>query len=180
MDIETKIYDNAIPKQLSDKILSLIDCSDMNWFLNDSTCEKIDGIWDCPQFVHEVYRDGEVLSSLFQDVSSVLMYSGLPIAEIQRIKVNLLFNHGATENEHNPWHKDADEDYYTLLYYINDSDGCTEIKESDGSITEVLPSKGRFVVFESNKMHHSTPPSDPKSKRMVINFIVKKPKTEEN
>lgn len=178
MKIETKVYDNAVPEGLVKQIKELIVSEKMDWFLKENPLKGTDKEdSSVPCFYHNVYKDGVVFSNLFQDVASILMYSGLPIGEIIEINVQLMFNFGAKKNQDNVWKKHIHDDCYSLIYNVCESSSETIIHEDDGAdYTRVESKEGGFVVFETHKPVCNTPPfNSGQEKRMVINFIVKKP-----
>jgi len=113
-----------------------------------------------------------------EDAVSELYFEG-----VNRIKFNLLLsNKEFPENHYNIPHQDEINEHYSLIYYLNDSDGDTYLFNEfyeDGKLPDKLtiakritPKKNRAVIFESNRYHAS---SNPKvhNERFVINFVFK-------
>lgn len=70
-------------------------------------------------------------------------------------------------------HTDSDQNnFYTLLYYINDSDGDTKLFMDDGEILSFSPKKGSALLFRSNIVHSGRPP-EKSANRAVINYLFK-------
>lgn len=173
-----EIHDHNVIDVVQDKLHEIIMGEEMDWYYNDSTVNDNDGHYDSPQFTHLIYTDEEIHSSLYQEVAAILALSGKPMGGIVRIKANMLMGNGFG-NKPNAPHKDADENHFTILYYVNDSDGDTVFFDDDGKIFKsVKPKKGRMVIFDSDISHTSSSPTD--GRRCVLNIILKKINTLEN
>ena len=61
------------------------------------------------------------------------------------------------------------EDYITILYYVNDSDGDTYFFENDECIYRVPPVKGTAVMYPSTTLHAGSTPTKSNT-RVVINL----------
>jgi Rps23 Pro-64 3,4-dihydroxylase Tpa1-like proline 4-hydroxylase len=109
----------------------------------------------------------------------------LNLLRISRLKVNLLLKQDSAPDYHyNIAHHDIAHErikHYSMVYYLNDSDGDThlfqEYTNDDRPVKSltpfatVSPKKNRLVIFDSNRLHAS---SNPKlsTDRFVINFVV--------
>jgi len=110
---------------------------------------------------------------------------------IQRCKINLQTKAPKeAKGKYNHPHVDVDpkeynEDYYTAIYYANDSDGDTyffnesyDFAEKDENLSKltikikVSPKAGRLVVFPCSQVHAGAHPVN-YSSRMVINYNFK-------
>jgi hypothetical protein len=91
--------------------------------------------------------------------------------KIIRAKINLQTQNNKTnENTFNAPHTDMDENHYVLIYYVNDTDGCTFLFDNDNNVVhKVYPKKGRALLFNGNIKHASGHPVN-SLKRCVINF----------
>ena len=107
----------------------------------------------------------------------------LEIEGVNRIKFNLLLkNSEFPEDHYNLAHQDATRECYSLVYYLNDSDGDTYLFNEfyeDGKIPDkltvaqrVTPKKNRAVIFDSTRYHASANPRN-SSERFVINYVFK-------
>jgi len=92
--------------------------------------------------------------------------------------------HENVRKEYDNIHVDMLEDHWVCLYYVNDSDGDTvlfkQTKEDMNNDFEVFkntkfeplkrvtPKKGRAVVFNGNRYHSSTAPTN--GVRCILNF----------
>ena len=88
-----------------------------------------------------------------------------------------------SKREHNTPHVDLKQPHFVCLYYVNDSDGDTvffdktsaDITTNEeytqaifGPICRVAPKKGRAIIFNGNRYHSSSSPSE--NVRCIINF----------
>jgi len=196
------IIDNFIPEVYQDSILYLLTGSEFGWTLNDDSAgygdEPADKYFhvniptkDHIQFRHTFVKENELKSDF-------LKYIGVLVAEFEntmkarvkytkRIKSNLLVS-----NQVGPWIQPPHVDgmnlkdgvvdaigKYSLLYYVNNSDGDTTLYneyftgESVGELTvqqKISPKKGRAVIFDSNQIHSASCPKV-NDTRIVINCI---------
>jgi hypothetical protein len=81
----------------------------------------------------------------------------LALQDIIRIR-GVMLNPVGFHYKHKPHVDIRDFDgYWTAIYYVNDSDGDTEIIV-DGTIHRVQPKRNRAVVFKEKLMHNATKP----------------------
>lgn len=176
MEVNTVVYDNAVPKKIVDNIEKLIlDVNKMSWRFHKKTVTTPpeDCVYDTPIFTHSICFNGKVSSKLFEVVAPLITFSGMPAKEISMVDANLMFNFDTPLGEHNPWRIDGDKGFYTILYYVNDSTGDTLIKDDGGETFRVSPKKGRFVVFDSSSEYYTTPPNIGNS--IFVKMIIKLP-----
>jgi len=102
-----------------------------------------------------------------------------------RLKFNLLLNHTLVNREkYNTPHIDSRlPNSYSMIYYVNDSDGDTIIfnemvspdkRERPEKLTikrRITPKKNRMVIFDGNYLHASTNPVN-SEKRVVLNINI--------
>lgn len=106
--------------------------------------------------------------------------TGMEVTALDRIKSNLYVKNETWKDKMHPPHTDSGRtDALTLLYYVNDSDGptyffdtkITDRNPQDGKvIAKIYPKAGTGVVFESNRYHAGTLPTEHPN-RMVINIV---------
>lgn len=169
MRVETKLYENSVQKELVEKIKSLIEVEHlMDWRVNTKK-----GI-----LYHDICKDGKVLSKLFQDVSPIVMATGLPIGEIKDISLNYLLDTKDFADKENYEVDEPSGNYYTIIYFCDDFDSILFVKEyGENNVYE--PKEGSFVVFDSTLEHiHYRPERFKKGnileRRKIIKFLIKK------
>jgi hypothetical protein len=134
---------------------------------------------DTMQLVHIVdnkNEDTKLISPLLYKISDLVGYK----LHIVRIKFNMLLPEASRDinTYHRPHVDHGDLEAKTLIYYVNDCDGDTIIfdKTYTGEdpqkleiVKRITPKAGSAVLFDSNKYHASSSPTQ--GPRSVINFI---------
>lgn len=109
----------------------------------------------------------------------------LKLNRILRLKINKVEKNSFPEYSYNMPHHDAVPDnkkLYSIVYYLNDSDGDTyifdQVVKSDIPIKErltllqrVTPKKNSACIFESDRIHAGSNPKNT-DVRYVINIVV--------
>lgn len=107
----------------------------------------------------------------------------LKLKGASRVKFNLLLKQDFGDHYNQP-HIDTPDPTYSIVYYLNDSDGDTVFFNEKYSpeqkhpikltvMERITPKKNRAVIFESNRYHASCNPSISEN-RFVINWILTK------
>jgi hypothetical protein len=120
----------------------------------------------------------EQIKPMFYSVKDNLPELGLMGAD--RVKFNLLLKQNFGDHYNQP-HIDTPAPTYSMVYYLNDSDGDTiffnekySAEQKDPVKLTVLerikPKKNRAVIFESDRYHASSNPTI-NDDRFVINWI---------
>ena len=91
------------------------------------------------------------------------------IKNVFRIRAGM-FVKNQTQGANMP-HVDWDFEHMTMLYYVNDSDGPTNIFDYKGEklIQEIEPKKGRGVIMTGDTYHSSSSPRN-HINRIVVNY----------
>lgn len=176
------VLDNFLPDSEIEKIYYMHH--NINWSLNIATVNRkskdimIDeNTRDSFQFCCTHYDKKENIKSDFlPDILSILDFAKVKYKSIHRIKSNLttkLANY--KDSFHQPAHTDYNtNDYFSFLYYVNESDGDTFFFDNDNKlIKRVSPREGKAVMFDSNISHAGSNPIY-RNIRMVINFVLEK------
>lgn len=138
-----------------------------------------------PGFYHMLIKDDKKVSDYanlaYDVISHACMKSNLIPKKILQARSFLqlpLAAHFRGDNIDTP-HIDSVEDHIVILYYVNDSDGCTVVydkKYEEGKtvkfdelkeIKRVEPKKGRVVIF--NGLHYHTGEQPNSNVRSIIN-----------
>lgn len=190
------IFENYINEEKANEIYKLVTDEHFPWYFNESTDEGYQKdknsyskkhqftIIDNFQFTHTFLgrENGigeEQKSFAFENIKELVDNKNLlHIDEFYRIKSNFNTNiYNYKDNNTQILHRDyTGKDnhlYYSLLYYVNDSDGDTVFYNNDEKeIFRSSPVKGKAVLFNSNILHAACNPIKT-NKRIVINIIYK-------
>jgi hypothetical protein len=183
--------ENLLPKSFENLLEEMICRSgEFLWQYNASTNDqnapeimnKNERSYESDQFVHAFYQEGARRSAFFDIVFPMFYFveerTGVALAEIERMKANLLVQKPVAPDSYNTPHIDIERPpMKSLLYYVKDSDGDTfifnERFKDRRPLTlrkRVSPRKGTAVLFDSNIWHASSNPRE-NATRVVLNFI---------
>lgn len=173
-----RIYDDLVIESNRDKLEDIFLDSEFPWHFvkrSSGAAPKIDGFEDSPQLVHKFIDDDKILSNYIHEVmklldwENILKVTGAP-ERIIRMKTNLLLR---TQSTPNTPHIDYPDPHLVLLYYVNNSSGPTTFYNRKFKVKkEVVPKKGRIIMFDGSTYHSSAPPVT-NDYRCVINFDLK-------
>lgn len=138
---------------------------------------------DYPLFVNSDMDDNNP-TSVFPIAKFVLEKfaekNNLKINKITRSRSNV--SHPALDRRHTPPHIDNRDEHYVFIYYVNDSDGDTNVynEKYDGTsrtqddltlFKTITPKAGLGVMFSGKVFHTWQPPLNTKA-RCIINMNV--------
>ena len=89
------------------------------------------------------------------------------IKTLVRVRVN-----GMTSSNRVNLHTDSSQsNCWTVLYYVNDSSGTTDIFDENKNLVQSVEAKaGRMLIFPANYLHTANPPDDISDWRITLNF----------
>lgn len=177
----------VVDKQYQNEIYKLLTDVDFSWhFLEDTTHEYAnDSQNSTPSFVNLIYHPNNKESphaEFFKPlVNSILEKSNLKLNELLRIRAGFLLNTKYIlpnmPYKYNTPHRDYEQEHYTAVYYVNESDGDTvifhEIEKSEQYriMHKSRPDKGKALLFNGWHYHASTcPKMCTKRIAITINF----------
>ena len=167
-----RIYEDLIDPKLCDQIEMVIFGFQFPWNFhantNYSTGETQPD--DVPQFTHGFYRDDQIASQVMGIPMEIIKPFGLELKDLYRAKANMVGWEKSPKTH--PPHTDDDFDHYVILYYVNDSDGETELYIPGEETVRITPRKGRTLVFDGKLKHASASPVETRY-RAAININVK-------
>jgi len=190
-----KLIENILADDAKDKIKGILLRDNFDWFYNDATAKIVSGnrsalsdsnTKDSVQFTHNLFTDERFQSQHVEFVQKIMKAleekEGVVCTKMIRAKCNLIpqdVSFGV--NEYHPPHIDSKElgdNVYTLVYYVNDSDGDTFVfnEKYGDEFTDLTiahrqtPTTGCGMLFRSNTYHASSSPVITNS-RVVINIV---------
>lgn len=205
---EILIFDDLVPEVYQDNLNDLMPHH--SWKLKSTQggtsginneeviSKKYKNIYEQYQFSSVALMEGKIFHDCDNIVHKLLVIPNLSLAtknlhldinQIKRIKLNLQTksyypSKGKYNFPHIDYNNENIKNSYTILYYLNDSDGDTYFFNekiphwpnfTDDDIhnltirKQIPPKKGRIVMFRSDIMHAGSHPIENDS-RMVVNY----------
>tara|TARA_R100001086_G_scaffold116448_1_gene59708 strand:- start:1373 stop:1981 length:609 start_codon:yes stop_codon:yes gene_type:complete len=196
-----EILNNVIPLKFQKEIISTIDDNNFEWYFYDSVYgeseimnPKNPIVTETPGLIHTIFMlPGGVNSKYFNMCLKLLHYirnyKKFILGDVLRIRIRRTLktpNHNF--KKHNIPHVDLTEtdDYKSLIYYVEDSDGDTVLFNNKWSAGDspaldsldldenkrISPKQGRCILFDGHVFHAGNNPIN-YIKRTVINFDFK-------
>jgi len=180
---------NILGLNHSSKILELVNGSNFPWFYYSDVHRvnpKHRQEWNISRhcFVHQFWFDNQQWSqhfSLFEPlVYKMADVIGVEYVKTLRMQANMMLNVGKSvydvEHVDGFAYEETDElQWFTGIYYINNSDGDTSIHLPDGQIEKVTPVADSVVVFDGKYTHSGQLPLENNVRIVVnVNFLGKK------
>ena len=165
------IIDNVISLGYQNLVEESFNSTNFDWYYQAAiSAEGRDDV--NTGFSHRIFGDNAA-SPYYQFTYPILLEAinkykkGTIIKQLYRIR-GAMFVKNQTSQPHLP-HIDHQYKHYTMLYYVNDSDGPTRFFSNEEIVKEVEPKKGRVVLFNGDTYHASSSPRN-HTRRMVINY----------
>ena len=190
-----KFIENILTDNIKDRIKGVLLRDGFDWFYNGSTARIVQGgksaiedgnTKDSIQFTHNLFTDGRFQSEYIEYVMKIMNAlqekEGIVCTTLHIAKCNLIPQDSFYGlHEYHPPHidsKDVNDNTYTLVYYVNDSDGDTFVfnEKYGDEFTDLTiahrqtPKEGCVLLFKSSNYHASSSPINTKS-RVVITIV---------
>mgnify|MGYP000314676583 CR=1 FL=1 len=176
------VIENFLTEEQEQKIHNLTLDPNFSWFYTPGTIveiiegKQVKAVFDVGinpyQFVHPVNLSQCKYIETIAPVMNQLSVEFQSNIRILRCKFNFLPKN-SDNTYHYPHVDDSEQNVYTAIYYVNDSDGDTYFFDEDLNVTNTItPKKGRMVLFDSNKFHSSSSPINSEY-RIVMNTVFK-------
>lgn len=181
---EILVRDNFISDEMSKIIENDLLGENFPWFLDiRGTVDSVRGqnlvdehTFEYPQFFHHIVAsNGNFLNEktfiVAEKILEGLNFLDISSYRLDRIKCNLQTK-VYTERLYNTPHRDSEEDHLVMIYYVNDSDGCTYIFENHKKpyniIKKIQSKRNRVCIFNGKFLHAGSHPKQ--NIRCLINF----------
>lgn len=162
------VIDNFLPPSFHNDLVHLLEGERFPWYYCGNVTHT-DGSDDSYYFAHlalDVDEQGCEQTQFFDHIRPMLYFiedkAKFRLNNLMRVKCGMYPNIGYAKK--NQWHTDREENHYVGLYYVNSTDGPTDIGD-----TSVECVANRFVLFDGSISHRSTHPTNVKS-RININI----------
>lgn len=179
------IIQNILPDSLKKHIYNSFNSHDTPWYFNETINYPSEEEIGTYQFTHKLFENNAEISSLFPIARNIIYFfekeTNIRVKGIHRVKANLTTKQNLNDTQIEKLkHQDVQidfqeppyENFLSLIYYVNDSDGDTIIYADGGEEEErITPQANTLLYFNSSKWHAGLFPTQHK-KRIVINFIV--------
>jgi len=169
------VFDNVLPEWLTHRVKSQLESHMLDWsFPNYS---PLPGDINKSSFIHTPYivnqkEDWSKCVALIYALDCWL-YQNKNLFEIEYLSRCLINFYTAGQNT--GWHQDLPDEnnMFSLIYYVNDSDGGTEFKSGE----HIEHKENRMVFFNSKEWHAPIIATGPR--RLSVNWIMKGKKIKE-
>lgn len=182
---------NVVDHEYQRSIYNLVTDINFPWhFLEDTTMERSnDPKYSTPGFVNMVYHDSREVNPHFDFfkplLEQTLEKTGFTLNKLYRMRLGFLMNTKymlpSMPYKHNTPHRDYDQEHYTAVYYVNQSDGDTvifhEIEPSEKyrPMHKSTPDQGKVLLFNGWHYHASScPKMFTKRIALTMNFTATK------
>lgn len=165
---------NIIDAEYQNQIYQYLTDVNFDWhFLEDATNIYVNDTQNStPSFANLIYRsntDSNPHLEFFKPlIESILQKSNLKLDKLIRVRAGFLLNTKyvlpSMPYKYNTPHRDYEEEHYTAIYYVNDSDGDTFVfhekeKSNDYKVMhKSRPDKGKVLLFDGLHYHASSCP----------------------
>jgi hypothetical protein len=176
----------TIDKDIVNEIENILTSSAFGWYFQNKTVRpypKFDTPKSCVdsfQLTH-VFKQGphdiDNNSPYFYLIPKLLKAANLNVKTLFRAKANFnVANVRQKSNQHQAPHTDLFKpdypNWYTFLYYVNESDGDTLFFDKKFKIIKrVSPQRGKAVLFRNDLLHAAQNPKK-NPYRIIINMVV--------
>jgi len=166
---DIKVIDKLLPESFQNRLEEMLTDGYFPYYY-DAETKVQSNEFDVGQFIHNFFINN-AKSSWWLEIQPIFYFLeynyNIVFKNVLRAKANFLLPYH--RQEPHPLHIDINDDrYYSLIYYVNDSDGDTVFYKDFSK--KVTPTQGRAVFFRSNIPHASSSPLFSKN-RIVINLV---------
>ena len=178
------VLDNYLDSSYVDGIESRCTGEQIPWsFLKNITFEKKSSLPPKRGFVYTIFRKENTtnlyfyLLPFFEQITKKLKFNNV---DLLRIRLGLNIPNNIEQKIDTP-HVDFNFEHFTMLYYVNDATGPTNLYKEFFSLDntqqdltklkisqQIEPKKGRILIFDGLQYHSSSTPDN--DIRLVLNF----------
>jgi len=182
-----EVIDNALDDPLFKSILDIIENNYFPWYLSKDIVDtnKFKNGIQTFQLTHTLFYNSKDDNNLEDNSPHTNFIHKLIVpflakkkinGDIVRSKFNLMFPNSKInkKEDHNISHIDLKEPHYSILLYMNDSDGDTIFFKDNGKIElkRITPKSNRMVI--SDELYHTSTNPIKSDFRIVLNIVVRK------
>lgn len=173
--------ENVLGSNHRKALCDLVEGTDFAWFFYSDIHFKDAALRDASNlarhsFVHEFWANEQQTSQYFPLFEPLVFrmadIAGVELNKILRMKINMSINVGKTIEgvEHTDGNIQEQDGlkWFTGIYYLSSSDGCTTIHLPDGNKEMIEPIADTAVVFDGHLRHAAQLPIR-NNRRFVVN-----------
>ena len=162
-----KVYDNFLPIWLHNTVKHQLEDPAVSWYFPSTNDKDLSKASFCKYHYNHLaqYENWDEANSLIYVLDNWLDRNKdwFEYERLQRCMTNLY-----AKGQCPSMHTDIEEDgYYSLLYYVNDSDGGTQVEDNIYDHKE-----NKILFFKSNILHGSVP-TITSPRRITVNWVLK-------
>jgi hypothetical protein len=176
------LYRGSLPTKDKETISLAVDNGLFPWFWAEEAIKKNTNYVQVGAFFHLFFDHSplEIKSPKYFYLAEIIIKELLTNEEIKnkfkfekivRARANLTCSVKSVEED--TIHIDTDdEDCFSIIYYVIDSDGDTLLfNDQKDIINRESPQAGNYIIFKSNQLHGFQTPKNHK-KRIVFNIVL--------
>jgi len=156
-----KTFNNFLEKEEFLKVKNIITHQEFPWFFVGGNTEIKGGF-----FIHSFFKKNQINSTYFHECLKNIFEKLKPRALLEA-RANLLLS-SLFYNEKSRWHTDYYDDNYTAVFYLNTTEGGTELKNND-KIEFIKAEENKILLMKGNVEHRAILSPDTE-KRYIINL----------
>ena len=162
-----KEYNNCVPGWLHNTVKNQLEDPAVSWYFPSTNSKDLSKAAFCKNHYNYLaqYENWDEANSLMYVLDNWvnLNKDWFEFERVQRCMTNLY-----AKGQCPSMHTDIQEDgYYSLLYYVNDSDGGTQVGEDKFYHTE-----NKMLFFKSDILHGAIP-TVTSPRRITVNWVLK-------
>lgn len=159
-----KIDKDFLNKEQFNELKNIITSDSFPWFYQYKMT-KTKNNNEKSYFSHIFYKDYSPNSSFYYITENCLKHLNVKSLIGIRANLNLILDKKYFSN----WHTDQNFKCKTSLFYINDNNGYTEIKDDNDKIIKINCKENTMITFDSYHSHRLVSQTNTE-KRIAINF----------
>ena len=155
-----KVIKNFLDKDRFETMKKIVINPNFPWFYRGNNEIKLG------YFSHSLFNNNQVNSQANFDLTDAI-YDILKPASIIQARVNLNMS-SLFKNKKGDWHTDYNYDNLTAIFYYNNTNGGTELKDK-GKIKYIKDEENKMLIMKGNILHRSLPSTDVEN-RYILNL----------
>lgn len=163
-----EIIDNFLPRSNLKRLKEITSQEKFPWFLNEQKVDSENNLKKNCILLHPLYEYNVPVSELFGEIEILLKRLDFRSLINAFVKVELI---GENIIEKKPV-IEFPFPYNTAIFYLNNSDGYTMLKSSDGDTITIENIQNRILIFDDSLTYFDTNcTKDHKKVSIILNYL---------